>query len=119
MQTTPTRPSPAPSTATNAPADVFDRSRFFLRQKHFSLQERYFVWTADEQKLAFVERPRHHARSLVALLGAVGALAVGGLVGFVVVKLALSPFIPAESAEAVAGLSAMLFGVAAAFAAGV
>lgn len=115
-----TRQTSAPARPIARPgSDVFDRARFFLRQKHFSLQESYFVWGENETKLLFVERPRHHARSFLSLFGAVAALLFGGILGFVVIRFALALFIEEESAEAVAALSAMLCGVAAAFVTGV
>lgn len=50
---------------------VFGRDRFLLRQKALALNEKYYVWDDNGQTLLFVERPAHHLRSLLALLGAI------------------------------------------------
>ena len=81
--------------------DVFARSRFFLRQKHFSLQEKYFVWDERGQKLMFVERPRHHARSFLAIGGAIVACLLGVLVGIVLTSAIASALSLPENIKAV------------------
>jgi hypothetical protein len=43
---------------------VFDRDQFLLRQKHFSISEKYYVWDEQGQPLLFVERPAHLLRNL-------------------------------------------------------
>lgn len=90
--------------AQRAQDDVFDRSRFLLRQKHFSLSEKYFVWDEGGHKLLLVERPRHHLRSILALVGAVATLIV---VGFMVAAVAAA--LP-ESIQAVFVVFGILFG---------
>ncbi len=67
----------APAPLAHTGDATFERSRFLLRQKHLSLNEKYFVWDENGQKLLFVERPAHHLRRLLSILGAMVAFVVG------------------------------------------
>jgi uncharacterized protein YxjI len=75
IRSTPSAP-PARTDAPKTASDVFDRSRFFLRQKHFAISEKYFVWSEHEEKLLFVERPAHLGRRLLMVVGAVASFIV-------------------------------------------
>ena len=75
---------------------VFDRDQFLLRQKHFSISEKYYVWDERGEPLLFVERPAHLLRNLGAgLAGVLGAIVVGG--GIIAVAMAtpekVKPFV--------------------------
>ncbi|MCI0379672.1 MAG: hypothetical protein L0215_18870 [Gemmataceae bacterium] len=59
---------------------VFDRDQFLLRQKHFSISQKYFVCDEDGDNIMFVERPVYLGKTL-------GALGVLLLVFFLVVGL--------------------------------
>ena len=62
---------------------VFDRDQFLLRQKHFSISEKYYVWDERGNVILFVERPAHLLRNLGAILAGIFAgLAAGALIGF-------------------------------------
>jgi len=67
---------------------IFDRDRFLLRQKHFSISEKYYVWDDHGEMLLFVERPTHVLRDLKAVLGAVAAAAFVVILVVVVAKIA-------------------------------
>ena len=54
---------------------IFLRSKFLLRQKHFSISEKYYVWDESGGNLLFIERPAHFFRNLLAVLAALGILA--------------------------------------------
>ena len=54
---------------------VFQRKKFLLRQKHFAINEKYYVWDEAGQNLLFIERPAHFLKSLLAV--AAGFLALG------------------------------------------
>lgn len=56
---------------------VFDRDRFLMRQRVFTLNEKYEIWDEQGSPILFVERPAHHLRNLGA---AFGGLTAGGLV---------------------------------------
>lgn len=56
-------------------APPFDRDTYLLRQKHLAIQEKYDVWDEGGNPILFIERPRHVARSLLAILA---GLTVGG-----------------------------------------
>lgn len=64
--------------AAAAQADpAFDRDRFLLRQKHFAINEKYYVWDEAGQVILFIERPSHLLRSVAALLIAAIVFIVG------------------------------------------
>ncbi|MCI0642146.1 MAG: hypothetical protein L0Y72_17645 [Gemmataceae bacterium] len=46
---------------------VFDRDQFLLRQKHFSISEKYFVCDEEGDNIMFVERPLYFAQTLGAV----------------------------------------------------
>lgn len=78
------RPVPAAARA-GAPAGpldpAFDRDRFLLRQRVWTIHERYDVADEEGQPVLFVERPGHHLKNLLAALAAITAgIVVGGLV---------------------------------------
>jgi uncharacterized protein YxjI len=56
---------------------IFDRDRFLMRQRVFTLNEKYEIWDEQGSPILFVERPAHHLRNLGA---AFGGLTAGGLV---------------------------------------
>ncbi|HET7291668.1 MAG TPA: hypothetical protein VFM88_04520 [Vicinamibacteria bacterium] len=78
------RDSVAPAAAASPPLPrgdqaldpAFDRDRFLLRQRALSLHEKYVVWDEQGQPILFVERPAHHLKSLVGLVGGLGAAAL-------------------------------------------
>jgi uncharacterized protein YxjI len=79
VEDSPYRP-PSTSSLPSRPAsmesadEIFDRDRFLLRQRVFTIHEKYEVWDEEGQPILFVERPGHHLRNLAALLAAVGAV---------------------------------------------
>lgn len=61
---------------------VFDRDQFLLRQKHFSISEKYYVWDEQGNVILFVERPAHLLRNLGAIFaGIFSGLLAGVLIG--------------------------------------
>jgi len=117
MQSVGTR-SPAPSVRVPVPrpgAELFERTRFFLRQKHFSLAETYFVWGENETKLLFVERPAHHARNLLALLGGFVSFCVAAVLAAFLCGELLSALDLAEAWRGAAAIFTLLAGTSAAF----
>ena len=82
----PKRPAPLPAAArAGAPAGAIDpafaRDRFLLRQRVWTIHERYDIADEQGQPVLFVERPGHHLKNLLAALAAVTAgVVVGGLV---------------------------------------
>ena len=56
---------------------VFDRNRFLLRQKHWAISEKYYVWDEQNKPLLYVERPMHGFRNFFAgFLGIVAGIFV-------------------------------------------
>lgn len=56
---------------------IFERDRFLLRQKSFTIAEKYNVWNERNQPILFVERPAYVLMGcLAASLGVVVALAI-------------------------------------------
>jgi uncharacterized protein YxjI len=55
---------------------VFDRDKFLLRQKVMSLSQKYTVSDENERPIAYVVRPSHILRTLLAAVAAIAALAV-------------------------------------------
>src|SRR5688500_973811 len=56
---------------------AFARDRFLLRQKHFAISEKYFVWDDQGQTIMFVVRPAHLLRNFFAVVaGLVGGIGV-------------------------------------------
>ncbi len=57
--------------------EVFDRDRFLMRQRVFTIHEKYEIWDEEGRPILFVERPGHYLRNLGALFGGLlaGALA--------------------------------------------
>jgi uncharacterized protein YxjI len=56
---------------------VFERDRFLMRQRVFTIHEKYEIWDEEGRPILFVERPGHYLRNLGALFGGLlaGALA--------------------------------------------
>jgi len=81
-ETAPAAPARPPSLSYAAPrrgADgVFDRDRFLLRQKVMSLSQKYTVSDEQNQPIAFVVRPTHILKTMLAALAAIVALIVAG-----------------------------------------
>ncbi|HJS73478.1 MAG TPA: zinc ribbon domain-containing protein [Vicinamibacteria bacterium] len=48
---------------------IFDRDRFLLRQRVFTIQEKYEIWDEEGRPILFVERPGHYLRNLSAIFG--------------------------------------------------
>jgi uncharacterized protein YxjI len=74
--------APSPSASSKRPQDVsldavFERDRFLMRQRVFTINEKYEIWDEEGSPILFVERPAHHLRNLGAAL--VGLIA-GGVV---------------------------------------
>ena len=68
-----------------APVDsqdsIFDRDRFLMRQRVFTIHEKYEIWDEEGRPILFVERPGHYLRNLAALFGGLlAAVIVGGAV---------------------------------------
>ena len=72
---------PAPPPILGDP--VFSRDRFLLRQKHFAISEKYFVWDDNGQTIMFVVRPAHLFRNFLALMG-------GLIAGIAVITLSIA-----------------------------
>jgi uncharacterized protein YxjI len=51
--------------------DVFERDRFLMRQRVFTLNEKYEIWDEQGSPILFVERPAHYLRNIGAALGGV------------------------------------------------
>jgi uncharacterized protein YxjI len=62
---------------------VFARDKYLLRQKHFSISQKYYVWDERGQNLLFVLRPAHFARNLLAGVCGLGAGVITLMVGLV------------------------------------
>jgi uncharacterized protein YxjI len=56
---------------------IFDRDRFLMRQRVFTIHEKYEIWDEEGQPILFVERPGHYLRNLAAIFG---GLVAGALV---------------------------------------
>jgi hypothetical protein len=52
---------------------VFARDKFLLRQKHFAISEKYFVWDEQGRTLLYVVRPAHLFRNVLAAFGGFAA----------------------------------------------
>jgi uncharacterized protein YxjI len=48
---------------------IFDRDRFLMRQRVFTIQEKYEIWDEEGRPILFVERPGHYLRNLTAVFG--------------------------------------------------
>lgn len=48
---------------------AFDRDKFLLHQKHWSIKEKYYVWDEQGNQVLYVERPAHIFRNLLAVFG--------------------------------------------------
>jgi len=66
---------------------VFERDRFLLRQRAWTIHEKYEVWDEQGRPILYVERPGHHLRALGALLA---GLAAGGLAAGVCVAIGVA-----------------------------
>jgi uncharacterized protein YxjI len=55
---------------------VFDRDRFLMRQRVFTIHEKYEIWDEEGRPILFVERPGHYLQNLGAIFA---GLAAGGL----------------------------------------
>jgi len=56
---------------------IFGRDKFLLRQKHFAISEKYYVWDERGNKLLYVERPAYVLRNILALFtGIISAIIV-------------------------------------------
>ena len=112
-------PAPRVSGAAGPPpmppgGGVFDRDQFLLRQKHFSISEKYYVWDEQGNVILFVERPGHFLRNLgAAACGVVAALIAGGILGV------LASLMPNDGLKLAGGIIAVLAAIAAFFVVGV
>ena len=48
---------------------VFERDRFLMRQRVFTIHEKYEIWDEEGRPILFVERPGHYLRNLGAVFG--------------------------------------------------
>src|SRR6185295_19329591 len=55
---------------------VFQRTKFLLRQKHFAINEKYYVGDEQGNSILFVERPAMLIKSCLAILAALVAFFV-------------------------------------------
>lgn len=55
---------------------AFQRDKFLLRQKHFSINEKYYVQDEKGRDILFVERPIHAMQSCLAALAGIGAMLI-------------------------------------------
>ena len=53
---------------------AFSRDKYLLRQKHFAISEKYFVWDEQGNTILYVVRPAHLLRNLLA--GFVGVISL-------------------------------------------
>jgi uncharacterized protein YxjI len=88
----PAPPPPVPETAPQPVAPgaldfAFQRDKFLLNQKRISINEKYTVADEHGREIIYVERPRHTARNVGALLAGViaGVIAATLLSGFAAV----------------------------------
>lgn len=97
----------AAAAAAPALAPVLDpllqRDKFLLRQKHFSISEKYYVSDEQGNAIAFVQRPAHLARNVLAIVAGV----IAGMVWIAVVA-AAADAVSAGSEAAIAAL--IIFG---------
>jgi uncharacterized protein YxjI len=54
---------------------IFDRDRFLMRQRVFTIHEKYEIWDEGGRPILFVERPRHYLRNLGAVFGGLAGAA--------------------------------------------
>lgn len=78
---------------------AFDRDKFLLRQKLFTISEKYDVWDEQGQSILYIERPAHLLRNL-------GAILAGVIAGIVVG--AIMAIMASAASELVAGLLGLL-----------
>lgn len=66
-----------------APVDsqdsIFDRNRFLMRQRVFTIHEKYEIWDEEGRPILFVERPGHYLRNLAALFGGLLAAVIAAV----------------------------------------
>lgn len=59
---------------------AFQRDKYLLRQKHFSINQKYYIQDEDGRNILFVERPTFVAQGcLAAFVGVMGMLATAGI----------------------------------------
>lgn len=63
------RASAPRSAPVESPDSIFDRDRFLMRQRVFTIHEKYEIWDEEGRPILFVERPGHYLRNLAALFG--------------------------------------------------
>ncbi len=57
----------------NGEESIFDRDRFLMRQRVFTIHEKYEIWDEDGRPILFIERPGHYLRNIAALFGGIFA----------------------------------------------
>jgi uncharacterized protein YxjI len=63
-------PEVSPRAAPSGSHDsIFDRDRFLMRQRVFTIHEKYEIWDEEGRPILFVERPGHYLRNLGAIFG--------------------------------------------------
>jgi len=92
---------------------VFDRDKFLLRQK-IGIDEKYAVWDEQGKTIAYIVRPAHLLRNLLAIFGAL----VAGLVVWIAGAAAVDPM-PVGLAANILGTLTVFGGLAALFVVGV
>ena len=63
---------------------AFARDKFLLRQKHFAISEKYFVWDEQGRTILYVVRPAHLFRNVLAAFAGFMAGLVTLIVAFIV-----------------------------------
>ncbi len=61
---------------------VFHHDKFLLRQKHFAISAKYYVWDEEGNTILFIRRPAHLIRNFFAVFaGVLAGIAVGTMMG--------------------------------------
>ena len=88
---------------------AFARDRFLLRQKHFAISEKYFVWDDQGKTIMYVVRPAHLFRNFLAL----SAGAIGAIVTIILIIMAAAALRPSvgDTPATVLGVVGVLAGI--------
>ena len=87
---------------------AFARDRFLLRQKHFAISEKYFVWDDQGQTIMYVVRPAHLFRNFLAVAGG----GIGALITIILIVMAAASLenTIGQTAAGILGLVGVLAG---------
>ena len=69
---------------------IFDRNKFLMKQKHLSINEKYYIYNEQNEPILFVERPSHLFRNVLALMG--GVICAFILLGLLIAITSVHPF---------------------------